>query len=80
MTLIIIFAFIGGVSYFYLRGLYSLIDFRKNLHQGDIVSYKYGYKMFVSEVRRIPGEDIIEIRDLHTNNILLVGTSHIFPI
>lgn len=78
-TILLIFG-ICLISYVYLRGLYSLINFRKSLHEGDIVTCKLGYNILVSEVRRIPTEDLVEIRDLHSNNILLVNTNCIYPI
>ena len=69
-----------AISACYLRSLYKLNDFRKNLHEGDIVSYQQGNRFHVSEVQTIPAQDLIDIRDLHTNCIRRVGISHIFPI
>ena len=78
--IVLISSTILGISVCYLRSLYKLIDFRKNLHEGDIVAYQQGNRFHVSEVRKIPAQDLIDIRDLHTNRISRVGISHIFPI
>jgi len=75
-----IFSIIVTSSYFYLQDLFKLIKFRENLHAEDIVAYKYGKKVFVSEVQNIPNGELVEIRDLHSNRIMVVSSHRIFPL
>lgn len=77
---IVLFSFIGAVTYLFLKDQAAIERFRKNIHQGDTVKCKLRKYLFIATVKRIPGSDCVIVTDLTYSHDQIVSIHSIYPL
>lgn len=80
MTAFLIMALIVLVSFWYMREVFSLEKFRKNIHEGDTIMVDLGQEKILATVKNIPSQNLVIVMDLFTLQDHTVFTNCIYPI